>query len=911
MVGRYHITGVLGEGGMGVVYEARDPELDRRLAIKLLRDDTQTARLVREARALAQLQHPNVVAIHDVGEHDGCPFLAMELVDGGTLRKWLDERPRTWREIAGVFEQAARGLAAAHAAGLVHRDFKPDNVMIGRDGRVRVTDFGLVRPSGDATPSHARSEALLATQSGAQLGTPAYMSPEQHLGEPGDARSDQFNFMVTLYEAVYRVRPFKGGTWAELGAAVIDGEPLPPPSSARVPRWLRRMIDRGLARDPAERHPSMTAVADQLARGLARRRAQLLAAVAGAALAAGATTFVLAGHHAPLCDDGAAQLAGVWDTSAKQRVQAAFAATGRPFAADAARAVASALDGYAARWGAAHVAACEATAVRHEQSPELLDLRMACLATRRAELAELVQLLGHADAALVERAGDAAARLTGLDECANGEALRARTPVPAPLRPRVEQLAATLATARAHERAGRWREALAIAEPVAAEATRLGYRPLEAQAVFDLAQLREDAGALADAERLYRDAIRAAEAGGHDVLKARAWAGLIDLVGERLARPREALELEPQARATIERVRDEHLRAQLDEATGRALERAGDYPAALARHRTALATLERTLGRDALEVAQALDGIAQLDLATGAYKDALATTRRALAIRRGQLGGAHPSVAKSLENVANAQFLAGDPPGALATIREAAALVRAAYGDEHVETATVRNNLGSILDRLGHSDEALVEIEAALALRRRLLGAKHADVATSLLALGDIYRARGDLARAEALFRECLTMREEVLGPAHPDIELAAGNLGAMLAMRGDLDGAERLFRRALAIAEKTRGPDSPGANTHVGNLARIAVDRGKPAEALPLYQRALASDERNLGKDHPALAPHLAGLGGAYIDLKRPADAVPVLERAIALWTKAGIDDASVAEARTLLAEARAGKRR
>jgi tetratricopeptide (TPR) repeat protein/tRNA A-37 threonylcarbamoyl transferase component Bud32 len=898
VIGRYHITGVLGEGGMGVVYEARDPELDRLLAIKLLHDRGHTARLVREAKALALLAHPNVVAIFDVGEHAGCPLLIMELVRGGTLRTWLAESPRTSREIVGVFEQAARGLAAAHAANLVHRDFKPDNVLVGSDGRVRVTDFGLARETPDLGARRPSSDVL--TQSGALLGTPAYMSPEQHRGEAGDAKSDQFNFAVSLYEAVYGARPFVGKTWEQIAVAVLEGDRAPPPPGARAPRWLRRLIDRGLADDPAARHDDMTRVANLLAAGLARRRKAVIVAGAVAAVAAIAVMGAQLARGRDVCG---AQVALPWNAPAKQRVSDAFVAIARPYAQDAFRATAATLDDYSARWAVAHRATCEATEVRHEQSAELLDVKMGCLAARRAELGELVALLAHADAELVARAPTSAAQLSNIADCDRVDDARVRTP--AAIRGRVQALEDVLAQARADEQTGKYREALERARPVLAEARQLGYRPLEAEALDVNAMLDDRTGDAHEADRLYDEGIQAAEAGGYDRLKAKLWSARIDVLGEELAKPTDALALEPQARASVERVHDDTLRARLDEAVGRAQERAGDFATSRARYQAAIDTFERQLGKDDLEVAKALERLDSVLIATGDYAQALANAKRVLAIRSTKLGPAHPLVGSSLENLANAQFLTGDVQGSLATMRDAVTITTAAYGPHHTATAHARNNYGTILERAGQFDDAVRELDAALAVRREVLGAEHPDVATTLMELGNVYYAERDLGRAERYYRDALALREKVLGPEHPDIELAAGNLGSALADNGDLDGADQLYRRALAIAEKTRGPDSPAVSVHLTNLAGLAVKRGKPADAVPLYQRALANDEKRLGKDHPALAVHLSGLGSAFVDLHRPREAVPLIERAIELWTHAGIEAERIAEARVTLADA------
>ena len=309
-VGRFVIHHTLGTGGMGAVYAADDPELGRQVAVKLLhggsgsRRDTTTAsrRIMREARLAARVSHPNVVSIYEVGPFGDKVFIAMELVDGHSLARWLAARPRSLADILDVMIAAGRGLAAAHAAGLVHRDFKPDNVLVGDDGRALVTDFGVAQRGradraesteatidsidstesidssepGEAHPELAhdtRADAPFArdlSRTGAILGTPAYMAPEQHAGGHTDPRTDQFSFCVTLYEALYRQRPFAGDTAHELAAEVRAGRIQPPPGGSRVPASLQRIVARGLAVRPDDRFSSMGELLDALGRDRTR-----------------------------------------------------------------------------------------------------------------------------------------------------------------------------------------------------------------------------------------------------------------------------------------------------------------------------------------------------------------------------------------------------------------------------------------------------------------------------------------------------------------------------------------------------------------------------------------------------------------------------------------------------------------
>jgi serine/threonine-protein kinase len=303
-VGRYRVDRLLGSGGMGVVYAARDVELNRVVALKMLHHGASSAdaraRLVREAQTMAKLSHPNLVPIFELGTRATDDFLAMEMIDGPTLDHWLREGKRGWRDVIGRLLEAGRGLEAAHAAGVVHRDFKPGNVLIGPDGRARVSDFGLARPDEDASPPSGSApvgDPLFVTQAGAVLGTPAYMAPEQLEGNPADARSDQFSFCVTLYEALTGTRPFEGRTLDALRSRIRSGAPATLKSLPS--RQLRRTLARGLALSPENRFESMGALLSSVERSLRARPAWPIAAAVVGVLAVAAVTLQLSRTQPP------------------------------------------------------------------------------------------------------------------------------------------------------------------------------------------------------------------------------------------------------------------------------------------------------------------------------------------------------------------------------------------------------------------------------------------------------------------------------------------------------------------------------------------------------------------------------------------------------------------------------------
>ena len=360
---------------MGVVFTAYDDVLDRKIAIKVLRGGGEDAslRLLREAQAMARLSHPNVITVHEAKLADARVFLSMEFVEAGTLGVWIRERRPDLPRLLAMLRDVGRGLAAAHAAGLVHRDVKPDNVLIGADERPRVTDFGLARPADEVAArvgqaedhptriaERATPEGTL-TRAGALVGTPAYMSPEQLTGDPATAASDQFSFCVVVYEALYGVRPFTGGHLFELATNVMSGRLTEPARDPGVPRWLRQVVLRGLSLRPDDRWPTMVELVARLQPP--HRYRQLRAAAAGTAIVA--ITLALAlnvrGTETPAdpCTQCERIVDDVWTSGARANVQAALASGGNDWAETTAALVVERLGSYLQEWAASHRDACE------------------------------------------------------------------------------------------------------------------------------------------------------------------------------------------------------------------------------------------------------------------------------------------------------------------------------------------------------------------------------------------------------------------------------------------------------------------------------------------------------------------------------------------------------------------------
>ena len=806
-IGRYAILGVLGKGGMGVVYAAYDPELDRKVALKLLHPtasgaEDMRARLVREAQAMARLSHPNVVTIYDVGSSDEQAFVALELVEGTTLRAWLDERPRRWRDVVRMFVAAGQGLVAAHEVGLVHRDFKPENVLVDLAGVPRVTDFGLARLALDAAPRgpSTPSRTIDLTTTGAWVGTPAYMAPEQFQAEPTGAFTDQFSFCVALWEGLFGQRPFAGDTIITLSDAVTRGDLRDPPAAADVPSWLRRALIRGLAVAPAERHPSMHALLAELGRDRTRRWRRIAAAAAlGTALIAGGLAGRGATSDAPdVCGGAERELGRVWDARHKQAIRAAFGATGAGYAEAAWRDVEPALDAYGGRWTALHTATCEATRVRGDQSEQVMGLRMTCLERRLGELSAVTEALTAADASVVAHAPDMVRALPNVDVCNDTEALLGKVPPPSDpqVLARLHAVQAQLARAHVLTQAAKFDDAAPLLTAAVEAARLLDYPPVEAEASFELAQLKLATGDAKASEALAREAALLAARGRDDHLRARAHVGIAAAL-RRESRYDDGLDHLRQAEAVSARgPTDDVFAADLLEHRGALLTFAGKYAEAEQALNRARTITER--GGDRLAVAANLAGLADLYNQWGKYDAALEHYRRALALYEQILGPAHPVIARNLINLTVPLIAAGRFDEARAAAERALAITETVFGHDHLQTAGIHIALGNLAAQQNQLDESILQFERALAIQQAALGREAPDVADTMGNLGELYRARGRYARA---------------------LEL-------------------RL--RALEILEKRKGHDHPELAYDLAGIAKIYIDQNRPADAIPLFERAL-----------------------------------------------------------------------
>jgi tetratricopeptide (TPR) repeat protein len=858
-LGRYVVIERLGSGGMGVVYACWDPELDRKLAVKLLLprgvDEVGSsegrARLVREAKALAKLSHPNVVSVFDVGTFRDVVYVAMEFVEGRTLAVWARER-RPWREVLAVQLQAARGLAAAHAAGLVHRDFKPDNAMIGTDGRVRVMDFGIARrldlpiesDSEPSTQSDGASPALATT--GTAMGTPAYMSPEQHLGLGTDARTDQFSWCVATWEALWGERPFAGETLAALFVAVTEGRTRPVPRGSDVPRSLERVLARGLAPRREERFESMDALVAALERAAEPARSRRFAVAATMVVGLGAAAVgahAWAQHRArAACSEAGRGIESVWNDDARESLRASLRATGVATADTTIERVMPWLDDYAARWTQLRTSLCVDARLEASVSADFEARATACLEDRREALAATIEVLGEVDASAIPRAVKAAAALDPLEPCLDVRELE-RRPLPeaGPARERVRELGRALWRAYSLRWAGRHQDALVEARAVVDAATAAQWPPIAIEARALVGNLRgrvgEEAGAIEDLEA----AFEAAYAEGLDGLAASIAADLAFSLGVRGARHDEGLRWAKLGQAALER---------LDESGG-------------------------------IRGAAVENAIGSIHYAKGDYAAAETFFARAVEMRESVLGPDHPEVATPLSNLGVVYTLQGKRDQAEAAYRRAAEISERALGPDHFEVASALSNLGNLEYERGRYEEALQLHERALAIRRIAFAPDNPELGISLAMTGTMLRQLGRYDQALELIEEALRIFERSRGPGHPDVGACLTNLASVHFDRGGFGPARDAWLRAVAIQEKALGAEHVNLVEPLHNLGRVSLELRDHEAALAYFRRALAIREKALGSDHVDVAGDLTGIAEALLELGRAREALPLVERA------------------------------
>jgi tetratricopeptide (TPR) repeat protein/predicted Ser/Thr protein kinase len=867
-IGRHRILEKIGAGASGVVYLALDPELDRRVAVKVLRSEALSlgqdpeAWLAREAKTLAKLSHPNVVPVYDVGKHEGKVFITLEYVEGMSLRQWLSQA-HSIEEIVDVLGQAARGLAAAHGAGVVHRDFKPENVLLGDDGRVRVSDFGIARrldrtqhestlPEGvDAVPPHAGE-----TTTYRAAGTPAYMAPEQFLGDPIDARTDQFSFCVVLHEALYGRRPFLGGDRAALAANVIAGRRVIPPGVDLPPRWLERVAARGLSIKPEDRYASMEALVADLARD---RRRRLWPTLGAAGLGVAVTAAVLLasspGEMPDACAGGREKIDQVWNEQRSAEIRDAFGSTELPYADDSWERIDKEMHRYADAWALAHDQACD-----DDPDQDVVVERLYCLQSRMLELGSLADVYSRADSQVVDHAVRAVGSLRPAAECLLvDDAAHASDAVDS----EAEKADVRLAVAQAKARGdlGSLREGLAQAWSAARRAQNVGDRALEAEALLVAGmcerQLMAEPQPPSPDTTTYAAVLAAEAARRPDLLAVAHVEYVASLVA--VGQYERAFEWEPKARAAIEAMGD---------------------PAEL-------------VGHVQLSLALALDALEERERAREA-------TLRAVAVLDNGESSTRKWLIQGVNMLGEFEFYAKRYDDALRQYQRSLALAVEQLGPRHVWAAAGHGNMGEVFFVTGDYPRALTHFEAALSIRREAFTNGTIWVPHSLAHVGDTQLLLGNSDAAIAAYGEGLRMRERAeFGDA--------GRNGARPAVFEDLQAELQScwLRRGLAFAKLEQGEldeamelarsvesvPMAGDRQHADLIGRIDIvgqillAQGKPREAVTELESAVQRIEAHYGADHRFLAEPLTVLGRARIAIGDEDAAARDLRRALAIF--------------------------
>ncbi len=858
-VGRFTILGLLGEGGMGVVFTAYDDILDRQVALKLVHerraDIRWQARMLREAKALARLSHPNVVQIYEAGTFGARIYLAMELVQGKTLRQWLEsrgqERPRadssktterpapdisTIGDIIACFEQAGRGLAAAHNVGLVHRDFKPENVLVGDSGRVYVVDFGLVVTSTQTPSDFDDSQSDLSsvtrhmdildrdlTQAGAVMGTTAYMSPEQLAGLPVSALSDQFSFCVALHEALHRSRPHRGANFSDLRANVSQGKRADTEQNRAVPAWVQSAIDRGLAVEPDQRWPSMQALLQALAQDprRARRRRWTLALGATALLGVLAAPSVYEGRQRDRCLALAEAATTPWSAH-RDDVRKALLATELPFAEKSAERVETVLDAWTQEWQQARSAACMSA----DEGDPFAKERALCLDREAARLNSLVPLLATAGTSVAQYVVRAAEHLPSIDRCDDPKRLSTeiRTALDPEKAAEFEAVRALIFIAESNAALGSIDRGLTSAEEALGLARATKNDALIAETLHTAGDLRLSAGKFEPARDALIEAYYLAGEIGHPRVAAEAAVTLISLLGYHLAKPQEAMRWARDAAMWL---------GYLD------LERdtiSADY------HNHMAFTL----------------------MTTGSFEQALEHSEQALEILKAKLGPDHPNVAGANNNLGVMQEALGRSQASFESYKEALEIAINTVGDKHPDTATAENNIGTWYMQKGEPREALEPLEHSLEIRRAALGDDHIDVADSLGNVGVALRGLGKYAQALDHFEQSLQIRQAHFVPNHPDIALSLQSIATTQRAMGRIQEASDTYEHALSIHLALSGDRNPESAMIELTLGELSLELGRGQVSIQHLLTGIETLAANSEQD-PALLGGLISLARAY----------------------------------------------
>lgn len=855
LFGRFLILSEVGSGAFGQVFSAFDPQLDRKVALKVLRgqgDDEycgsqpseNSASLVREARALAKFTHPNVVTVYEAGSEGNRAFIAMELVEGNDLGSWLQEhKTDSWSAKLEMLLQAGDGLAAAHAEGTVHRDFKPANVLVGTDGRARVGDFGLATNFARdlRSPTDARETDPPTPPS--IVGTPYYMAPELFDGSTGDERSDLYAYGLTAFEALYAVRLFDTETLATLVFAKSK-EPTLPSDSHGIPTGIARALARAFATDPTKRWPTVTALQDELRR-IASPKPRLVRtavlSVAAAGLLAGGTYAVAdhlqTGQLVDHCNSVGARFADVWTTEMRRGVDDGLIATQARYAASTRDAVLPILDTYAADISKTAVEACLASTVEASLPSALWEASQACLEERARHLRGTAELLSHASEPILRSSLGTATSLPTPAACADPAHLSRRVENdlnddPAALR--------TLISAEFALRNGREAQALADLEQLHAELTLDDTAPPTVLAALGRAELA--VGRLDDAREHGKQSYRAARA--QDNIPVAIVAATLMTSVEAFASNRfDVAELWADlALADLDQLEEPTLslrRVPVHESLAQAALRNGKLELAVDQWRRVHEILHALLdpgdprvALSSIELASALRGTGEDEASSHRFDTGLDQLRTIL-------GSEHPDVAQALEAQARLYSRGGDAKKALELDSEALTIREAAYGEEHTIVARSHYYVGVSLMQKHENEEAIRALRRALDMALRVAPEM---TSTILTYRGGLALALGQAGQIDATLEQLLQVlevRRSTLSPTHPKVGVVESQLAFYFTEAGQHTAALEHGLESLRIHELAHGPDHPYVAFPLESLSRANYALGRWPEALSQAERA------------------------------------------------------------------------
>lgn len=888
---------------MSEVYAAYDPRLDRSVALKIMKHERgheAHERLQREGRALARVGHRNVVVVHDVGVFDDELFVAMEHVKGTPLSRWVRVAERTPDEIIAAFVQAAAALVSAHAAGIIHRDFKPANVMVEHTGRVVVLDFGLARiqdgPRCDPVPPDvASTPSGSATHSA--VGTLGYMAAELMEGEGASEATDQFAFCVSLYEALTGGRPFVGRHAVELLEVIKAGPPAEVPRPG-IPRWLHGAVLRGLAPRAAERHPSMASLRDALDRPSSQGSALAWFVGAGVVATVGGIAWSTMAPNKDTCAaTGDDALHARWNETRRGDARDAMLASGRPHAGETADRALARIDRFSRAWLETAASSCRRKASSPSAQAEAVN---ACLDRGLDRLEVAVATLERASdsPSIADRALDLALSLPPVRRCIEEVAL------PFDATPEHDRVVSKAIAASIAARVTGSKEDAARNAQAAVEASSEASPQVQAEALLERSRVH-------DASARYDDALADAASAfalslARELPRRQASASLemVRLTGDRLRLTDEAKRWEALASASVGRFPDDPvLEARQAWTFGTVRWRAGDLEPAAERLRSAAERFEQA-GHDD-ELAGVLTELSMVVDEQRDHGQARALLDRALEIRQSLYGAEHPAIADTLADMAVVEGRCARSKEALALGKRALAIYEAHVDPRHANVATIVMNMGLEYRTQGLHEEALQAFSRAESIRGQHFGDEHvlvADVlnnrAPSLIALKRYDEARAGLSKTVEIL-------EQAHGPESPALLSALTNLGNLDVEQGNLDGALQHRTRAHQLALSKLGPEHPSVGIGAHNIGDLWVQKGQCDQAIPHFEHALTIFEAAHGPHAPEVAYPLTALGECATRSGHARNAVRLLERALEVRTKA--ETAPVDRGQTALALAAA----